>query len=178
MFSAVGCRFEGCIFNDINTLNAGFGNGQEQSEYINCSFDNARMDRIGGGLARFVGCTFRNVDIGDWICFAVELVDCTFSGKISNAIFNGTVPARYRKFVGREKNEFKGNDFSAMEFMEVAFRTGIDLTKQRLPSGPEYVYLPDAASTVTRARQSVTTNSEVSAECSGPHFLDKKRPLS
>lgn len=36
--------------------------------------------------------------------------------------------------------------------MDVAFRTGIDLTKQRLPAGDEYVYLEDAESAVRRAR--------------------------
>jgi hypothetical protein len=37
----------------------------------------------------------------------------------------------------------------------VSFRTGIDLTQQRLPSGPEYLYLPVAAVAVQRARAEV-----------------------
>ena len=42
-----------------------------------------------------------------------------------------------------------------MDLIDVGFRTGIDLTQQRLPSGPEYVYVPDAATAVQRARAEV-----------------------
>jgi hypothetical protein len=95
---------------------------------------------------------FKEVDLRDWFCFTVELIDCTFSGRMRGAFFNGTVPEESRSVVGRERNEFRGNDFSQMELIDVDFRTGIDLFQQRLPSGPEYLYLPDAAEAVQRAR--------------------------
>ena len=47
------------------------------------------------------------------------------------------------------------NDFSGMDLIDVGFRGGIDLTQQRLPSGPEYVYLPDVAATVSQAKPKV-----------------------
>ena len=44
------------------------------------------------------------------------------------------------------RNEIEDNDFSRAKLIDVAFRTGVDLTKQRLPSGPECTYLDVAAS--------------------------------
>lgn len=90
---------------------------------------------------------------------------CTFSGRLRKAVFNGTVPHDTRAMLGREHNEFGGNDFAAMDLLDVAFRTGIDLSKQRLPSGPEYLYLPAAADAIQRAR----------AEVLGWHDLDLRR---
>jgi hypothetical protein len=105
-----------------------------------------------GGYSRFVRCSFRNVDLRNWICFEVELVDCVFSGRLRRAVFNGTVRKEKQVLLGREHNEFHGNDFSAIDLIDVGFRTGIDLTQQRLPTEPEYLYLPDAAAAVERAR--------------------------
>lgn len=148
--SLVACRFEKAVVDD-----ASFGGGLEMSEYVDCRFDGARIRFGPGGFARFVRCSFREVDLRDWFCFAVELVECTFSGRLRKAYFNGTVPEDKGQYVGRDRNEFRGNDFSGMELIDVAFRTGIDLTEQRLPSGPEYVYLQNAVAAIRRARASV-----------------------
>jgi hypothetical protein len=102
-----------------------------------------------------VRCSFQDVVIRNWICFAVELIDCKFSGRPETAIFNGALLGDQRAMIGRASNEFHGNDFSAMNLIDVAFRTGIDLTKQILPSGDDYLYLPHAASAVARARSRV-----------------------
>ena len=90
-----------------------------------------------------------------WFCFAVELVDCTFTGRLRKAIFNGTVPAEQRSMAGRISNDFRGNDFSGMDLRDVGFRTGIDLTLQRLPTGSQYLYVEDATGAVHRARNAV-----------------------
>lgn len=154
-FSAVGSRSEACRFDHARIDGASFGGGRETSEYVQCSFDGALVRFGPGGYARFVHCSFRNVDLRDWFCFAVELVDCTFSGRLRKAFFNGTVPVEKRAAAGRDRNEFHDNDFSAMTLIDVGFRTGIDLTQQRLPSRPEYLYVPDAAAALQRARASV-----------------------
>jgi hypothetical protein len=154
-FSAGASRLEACRFDKVRIESASFGGGRAPSEYIECSFDGARIRFAPGGLARFARCSFRDVELRDWVCFAVELVDCVFTGRLRHAFFNGTVPEDQRVFVGRERNEFRGNDFSGMKLEDVGFRTGIDLAQQRLPSGPEYLYLPDAATTVQRARAEV-----------------------
>lgn len=154
-FSAAGSRLEACRFDKTKIEDASFGAGRETSEYVECSFDGARIRFGPGGYARFVRCSFRDVDLRDWFCFTVELVDCTFSGRLRKAFFNGTVPEDKRSSAGRERNEFFGNDFSAMTLIDVGFRTGIDLTRQKLPSGPDYIYIPEAAEAVQRARASV-----------------------
>src|SRR5207247_2907730 len=74
---------------------------------------------------------------------------------LRGAVFNGAVPEDDRSFVDRSHNEFRDNDFSGMELIDVGFRTGIDLTKQKLPFGPEYLHLPDAPAAVQRARENV-----------------------
>lgn len=154
-FSSVGSRLEACRFVKTKIEDAAFGAGRETSEYIECVFDGARMCFGPGGYARFVRCSFCDVDLRDWFCFTVELIDCTFSGRLRRSFFNGTVPEEKRRVVGRERNEFRGNDFSATTFIDVGFRSGIDLTQQQLPSGPDYLYLADAAVALQRARADV-----------------------
>jgi hypothetical protein len=156
-FASIGSHLRTCNFDDTQIQSASFGSGRETSEYIECTFNGARMDMGPGGFARFVRCSFHDVIIRNWSCFAVELVDCEFSGRLDTAIFNGTVPEDDRGIIGRARNEFYGNDFSAMDFIDVVFRTGIDLTKQVLPSGKDYLYLPHGASTVAHAKSRVAT---------------------
>ena len=150
--SASGSRLEACRFDRCRIEDASFGARRETSEYVECSFDGARIHFGPGGYVRFVRCSFRDVDLRDWFCFTVELIDCTFSGRLRKAFFNGTVPEDKRPSAGRKRNDFVGNDFSAMTLIDVGFRTGIDLAQQKLPSGPDYIYLPDAADAVQRAR--------------------------
>jgi hypothetical protein len=86
-----------------------------------------------------------------------EFVDCTFSGKMNKGWFHGTVSdEQMRKALGRDRNEIRGNDFSGMELIDVAFRTGVDLTQQRLPTSPEYVFLLDARASLDEAAELVT----------------------
>jgi hypothetical protein len=151
-FSAEGMRFERCAFDGSVIRSGSFGAGQATSEYVGCSFNDAKIHMGPGGYARFVDCTFENVAIDGWLCFAVELVGCSFSGQLHKAVFNGCVPPEKRDVAGRSINQFEGNDFSRAKLLDVAFRTGIDLFNQRLPSGPEYAYLEDASSAVRQAR--------------------------
>jgi uncharacterized protein YjbI with pentapeptide repeats len=151
-FGTVGCRLENCRFNNIQIEAAAqFGAGKEMSKFIECSFDGAQIWGL-GGLARFERCSFRNAKLRDWTCGATEFIDCVFSGTLHTTIFYGTIDDMYRPHVNRERNEFRGNDFSAMKLIDVAFRGGIDLSLQRLPKGPVYVYLSDAAAALANAR--------------------------
>jgi hypothetical protein len=45
-----------------------------------------------------------------------------------------------------------------MHLIDVGFRTGIDLSLQHLPTGEQYVYLPDAECALERAREQVVTS--------------------
>lgn len=151
-FSAEGCRFEACRFDGAVIESASFGAGRLVSEYVGCSFDGAKLRMGPGGYARFVDCTFENSVIEHWFCFAVEIVGCTFSGRLKKVVFNGSVPSDKQGTAGRRVNQFEDNDFSRARLADVAFRTGVDLTRQRLPSGEEYAYIDDAAVAVRRAR--------------------------
>lgn len=152
-FSAEGAWLEQCVFDDAVIESASFGAGRVTSEYVGCSFNGAKIRMGPGGYARFVDCVFGNAVIENWFCFAVELVGCSFSGRLRKAVFNGTVPAEMRGEAGRSANQFEGNDFSRAKLADVSFRTGVDLSRQFLPSGPEYTYLRDAGLAVRRARQ-------------------------
>jgi hypothetical protein len=44
--------------------------------------------------------------------------------------------------------------------IDVAFRTGIDLTKQVLPTKEDYLYLPQAAAAVSRVKSGVASWSD------------------
>lgn len=151
-FSAEGCRFEKCRFDNAVIESASFGAGRMTSEYVGCTFDGAKLYMGPGGYARFTDCSFEGTLIEGWFCFAVELVGCTFSGRLKKVVFNGSVPPEKHDVVGRQINQFEGNDFSRAKLIDVGFRTGIDLTKQRLPTGDDYVLLDDARAAVRRAR--------------------------
>ena len=95
------------------------------------------------------------------MCFETELVDCLFTGRLRRSFFNGTVPEELVDALGRTSNEFRGNDFSGMDLIDVDFRTGIDLSLQRLPTGAQYLYLPDAEPALQRAREQVLASGRV-----------------
>jgi hypothetical protein len=154
-FTTIGSRLVKCRFDNVTIDAAQFGCGRQTSEFVDCTFNGARIVMGPGGLSRFIGCTFQNVELRQWICFAVEVIDCTFGGELRMAIFNGTISSELRDLAGRDRNEFSGNDFSAMDLINVTFRTGIDLTRQRLPRGRSYLYLPDAAGALGHARSAV-----------------------
>ncbi|MFO0789514.1 MAG: hypothetical protein U0805_08650 [Pirellulales bacterium] len=150
-FTSIGSKLERCRFDNARIEDASFGSGLEMSEYIECSFDGVRIQH-GGGFARFVRCSFRNIDFRSWLCFGAEFIDCVFTGRLKGCIFNGTLLEQDQPYLGRVRNEFHGNDFSGADLDDVAFRTGIDLTQQRLPCGPEYLYVSDAPRAVAEAR--------------------------
>ena len=151
-FCTVGTRLERCRFDNIRIkARVQFGSGREMSEFVDCTFDGAKLD-MGGGLTRFVRCSFRNVNLHHWMTRAVELIDCVFSGKLHTAVFSGKVPEELQAYVKRERNEIRGNDFSGMALTDVGFRNGVDLSLQKLPTGPDYVYLPDAPCALQHAK--------------------------
>lgn len=171
--SVRGSRFERCRFDKVRAKGVAFSAGWDLSEYVDCSFDGARFPSVIAGFSRFVRCSFRDVDIKGLGHDYLELVDCVFTGKLRTTVFWGAAPqpeaekryqsdlkffARegrpeptgYRELARRPSNEFRGNDFSGAELIDVSFR-GIDLSQQRLPTGDGYVYLPDAGAAIERA---------------------------
>jgi hypothetical protein len=170
-FSSSNSRFENCRFDRMRIGSAGLGDGKRPSVYVNCTFDSAELDMGTGGVARFERCSFRDVEIEHWTCFAVELVECVFSGLLRRVIFNGTPLERQRAFLGRERNDFHGNDFSDARLIDAAFRTGIDLERQVLPTSPEYLYLPNAGATIDRALSSLNLDADRPAHADAVRLL-------
>jgi hypothetical protein len=171
-FVAIGSHFDRCRFDKLRTDGASLGAGRDQSEYVDCSFDRVRFRLGPGGVTRFVRCSFEDVRLKDWFCFQVELVDCVFSGTLKKGWFNGSVPNDRIEMAGRARNEFSGNDFSGMELIDVEFRTGIDLTRQRLPSGRDYLYIAAGEEAVRRARSQVIEWSNLDTRREAMAFIE------
>jgi hypothetical protein len=154
--------FTRCEFTDMRIGNWVTGAARATvTRYTECVFDRSRIRFNPGGLARFERCSFRDVDLRDWMCFETELVDCVLTGRLRRSFFNGTVREELVEALGRTSNEFRDNDFSGMDLIDVDFRTGIDLGLQRLPTGAQYVYLPDAERALQRAREQVIASGRV-----------------
>ena len=135
-FTAVGCRFTECSFENVIFKSICFGAGTVDSTYENCSFNRATINANAPGNARFINCTFENVDIETIIALNIELINCQFSGIIRSGFFNGEVPlSDDRQYLNRQTNMFEGNDFSGCKLVDFEFRTNIDLSKQVLPEG-------------------------------------------
>lgn len=155
-FTSIGCVFESCDFGRMRSRSVSFGGGTKPSRYVQCKFDGSKLINLSVGLARFEQCSFLNVDIEGLFTHAAEFVDCTFSGKLRRSVFFGRVCGVYEKDVDglkRAINEFRGNDFSSMQFIDVDFRAGVDLTLQRLPSGDNYLYLENAEEKLSNLRE-------------------------
>jgi uncharacterized protein YjbI with pentapeptide repeats len=150
-FTSIESRFEQCCFNNCRIEDASFGSGGRMSEYIDCKFDGLRFGR-GGGACRLTRCSFKNVDLRNWICNRTELIDCKFSGRISKAVFSAKVPEEFCAVLGRKRNEYRNNDFSDTDLVDLTFRAGVDLSQQVLPLGPEYLYVKDAGAALQQAR--------------------------
>lgn len=161
--SVFASRFVRCSFAGMRANQAFLGAGGAQSLYVECTFDGARFKHLGNGNARFEHCSFRDVNFQGWTCTTVEMIDCVFTGKLRGVMFHGTVFIKqHREEVGRERNEFFDNDFSGLSICGASFHTGIDLTRQCLPAGADYAYLPEPEPVLRRGRELVAgwTNPE------------------
>jgi hypothetical protein len=142
-------RFEGCSFENLRISSISFGAGKITSEYVDCSFDGSWIKALMPGRARFVRCSFRNVRMKKWICYDFEFIDCVFTGEITAVNFNADhSPTTPRE---RSVNRYYGNDFSGAKLKNVAFMGGVDLVRQKLPTGEGYIFLEDAEPVVTVA---------------------------
>ena len=151
-FEALGCTFEDCNFTNMRPQDITFASGTEQTRYVRCRFDGSKFKHLVPGQARFERCSFLNVDISGLFSHAAEFIDCAFSGVLRRSVFYGRVFGNHRTYTPRSVNEFRGNDFSSMKFIDVGFREGIDLALQRLPTGPDYLHLNDAEEKLTALR--------------------------
>jgi hypothetical protein len=99
------------------------------------------------------------------------MIDCGFpETTVRASVFHGISGAAQDGSPKRKRNEFIGNDFSSADLIDVDFRGGIDLEKQMLPTGSEYIYIAD---TQVAAKLSSAFAAELD-----PQLADAKRARS
>ncbi|WP_314906699.1 pentapeptide repeat-containing protein [Propionibacterium acidifaciens] len=146
-FSIRNSTFRNCDFRKIRIQAAVWGGGGP-AVFEDCVFDGARIVFNVDSRAVLHNCSFRGVVLSRWGFREIELVGCTFTGRLRDCIFNGR--ASYEP--DAPANTILDNDFSRAEFITSEFRWGVDLTRQRLPEGLDVFYTPDAAATITAAQ--------------------------
>ncbi|HEY8532783.1 MAG TPA: hypothetical protein VIL44_02755 [Micromonospora sp.] len=137
-----GSTFTECDFRGITVEEVAFGASTQRCEYYGCVFDGARLGWVEPGVARFVRCSFRNVRVRTWRAGALDLIECTFSGRIDRGVIAGSVPPGQPIPAGCP-NHVDGNDFRDLVMPRLDFVGGVDLTRQRLPVGSDVLYLSD-----------------------------------
>lgn len=156
-FGSHGSRFENCNFGKLRLDSLSFGDGQVMSEYVNCTFDGSKFfANTLLGRARFINCSFRDIRSSRFRLAAGDLIDCVFSGRMdSTQIWGRTGP--HADIYGDRTNTIEGNDFSGVDFGDTDFRFGVDLRKQVLPTGQDYLFIPNAAQILAKAYRDAVT---------------------
>jgi uncharacterized protein YjbI with pentapeptide repeats len=151
--STASAVFRNCRFDRMRVDVASLGLWASGALFVGCSFDHSKMYLAGSGTARFENCSFREVDFRRWTSDSVEMIECVFTGKLREVVFQGTIlDQKLAERLGRDRNVFLGNDFSALTAFDVDFRTGIDLSQQRLPVSDDLIYMPDGKRAVAELR--------------------------
>ncbi|MEV1166986.1 hypothetical protein [Nonomuraea sp. NPDC049784] len=143
---ANGSHLTKCDFRRIRATQGCLGGGRRPSVYTECVFDGSTLkgDGLDPGRATFIKCSFLDTSLIRLDFRDAEFVDCVFSGRIESVIFSAKPYAEDAE-LGRTRNRYEGNDFSAARMKDVAFRGGIDLGLQRFPDSDDYFILRDAA---------------------------------
>jgi hypothetical protein len=157
-FGADGTRFIRCDFSGARI--AGFIGIRRRTRFEDCRFAGSHLAHTSLGDVRFLRCVFSDVDITGWADTAAEFVDCRFTGRLTDCKFWGRPryewlePGRLRP--PRTTNDFYGNDFREADLSDVGFVGGVDLTRQRLPDGPQYVRFDRPLERIALVRNMVT----------------------
>jgi uncharacterized protein YjbI with pentapeptide repeats len=146
-----GCQLERCDFSAVRAdgFTPGVSDSGGPSTYLDCVFDGAQMRLGPSGYGRFERCSFRNVDLRDWMWKGVDLVECTFTGSLRRTIMWGSTQD------GRRTNEVRDNDLSGARLIDFTFRGGVDVTAQRMPAGGAGVVIADLVAIFPAVRERV-----------------------
>ncbi|WP_169981807.1 pentapeptide repeat-containing protein [Microbispora sp. H10836] len=153
------CDFSGTAFDNLS-MGTGLrrtwrGGRWPQSVFRDCVFRRTRFAPLTSfGNVRFERCVFDRSRLRrQTFTMEAEFVGCVFSGRLHDINFWGR-PIRHESALGRERNAFTGNDFTAAELDYVAFKH-IDLHAQRWPPG--YALLDRVGARVTAVLPLVET---------------------
>jgi hypothetical protein len=151
-----GCTFVRCDFRHavLDRRLQPLFKSRPRSIFRECRFDGVDLRTIDPGASRFESCVFDRADIKGWHAATAEFVDCHFAGRIERVRFYGRPwgNAANEMAPRRGMNEFAGNDFREADLVDVAFLMGIDVAKQRWPTGEDYVRLDRIHQRLTRGR--------------------------
>lgn len=142
VFTEYGGTFLRCDFSEASFEQFSVGH-QGQTRFVDCRFQRTRFP-LGNtffGDSRFERCVFDGARLRDLRVDAAEFVDCVFRGRVWHTIFFG-MPLGSNGNLNRSHNEWRGNDFSEADLVDVDFRD-IDLRAQRWPDDPEEYALID-----------------------------------
>jgi uncharacterized protein YjbI with pentapeptide repeats len=167
------CDFRGVKFEHVVGFDA-----EWPSAFVGCKFDRADLRNLSDpSTSRFEGCTFRQAKIFGWNSWCGEFVDCLFEGRLESVLFAGR-PTKCYEIIDsarataielgidvpdvtppprRASNEFRGNDFSSADLVNVEFRYGVDIAAQRWPEGPDYLRFDRWRVRLARTRSVVET---------------------
>lgn len=152
-----GSTVDRCSFDKQRVEAAQFGGGPNRTIIRDCTFNDSQWGSTSLGTVRFERCSFLRFHASAWLARRVDLVECTFSGQLRDAVFWASDPQDLAADGLSGKNEIARNDFSACDLVGPAFRGGIDLIDQRMPVAPHYLLVVDAQAAVARAYADVVT---------------------
>ena len=152
-----GSTVDRCSFDKQRVEAAQVGGGPNRTIIRDCTFNDSQWGSTSLGKVRFERCSFLRFRANAWLARRVDLVQCTFSGQLRDAVFWASDPQDPGGDGSFGKNEIARNDFSACDLVGPAFRGGIDLIDQRMPIAPHYLLVVDARAAVARAYADVVT---------------------
>ncbi len=120
-------NFAKCVFRSCKFRNCHIGS---RSQFVECVWENCSFSGKYSGFssgAKFIGCEFHNVDIKSTLMSDVRFSGCKISGRLNNLIFVGKHDEQKRSVI------LENCDLSEVEFDNVSFVAGIDLSTVKLP---------------------------------------------
>ncbi|TDB81978.1 hypothetical protein [Micromonospora sp. KC721] len=164
---ANGSRLSRVTFRGLGISYGSLGAGVGQSSLEGCLFDRCRMHLASIGRVGLKDCRFERCRIKGWLCLEAEFTGCWFGAKLERVVFDAGLTEAGSRELGRSRNRFGENDFSASEFRDVAFRGGVELTRELLPQTPGGFYFEEAEKAyghVCRALEGVKLRDSVGLE--------------
>ncbi len=153
---SIGSKFNDCDFANLSIIDCNFGAGKTPSIYYRCRFDAIRTPHISFGYSQFTECHFSGFDFEGLRISTTDLIRCTFIGRMRNGYIASMRSGFDPPSLGlKERSVIQDNDFSEVDFVHFNFKRGVDLTRQRLPTGSNYVLVLNGMQALEKVKQSL-----------------------
>lgn len=168
--------FHSCKFENLIVKCMCFGGGKKQSVYTNCSFNRSELNGPTGGNARFENCTFHDMILTDFYFHKCEFINCSFTGKLRQIVFQSRIYQDDLSLTNRDKNEFSENNFIGAEFSDVRFEGEVDFSKLQLPKTDKYIMIRNGLKVFEEfKRELIESNDENLKKCSYGLFMSLRK---